>query len=129
MPTGIHLFIPIPRTIAIALAAVTSAAPARSGQFDWPQWQGPDRSAHSKEAGLLAEWPKEGPPLAWKTKGLGGGDSTPSVAAGRIYGMSHRGGANRQTGVGSSGDRKRQTIHQGSGHTVLLRRENEIGRQ
>ncbi len=59
--------------------------------FDWPQWQGPDRTAHSKETGLLKEWPKEGPPLAWKSKGLGGGDSTPSVAAGRIYGMSHRG--------------------------------------
>ena len=34
---------------------------------------------------------KDGPPLAWKIKGLGGGDSAPSVAAGRIYGMSHRG--------------------------------------
>ncbi len=59
--------------------------------FDWPQWQGPDRNAISKETGLLQEWPKEGPPLAWKVGGLGGGDSTPSVASGRIYGMSHRG--------------------------------------
>ena len=58
---------------------------------DWPQWQGPDRTAHSKETGLLKEWLKDGPPLAWKAKGLGGGDSMPSVAAGRIYGMSHRG--------------------------------------
>jgi outer membrane protein assembly factor BamB len=60
-------------------------------QFDWPQWQGPDRTAHSKETGLLKEWPTNGPPLAWKAKGLGGGDSTPSIAAGRIYGMSNRG--------------------------------------
>lgn len=58
---------------------------------DWPQWQGPDRNAISKETGLLKEWPKDGPPLSWKIKGIGGGDSTPSVAAGRIYGMSHRG--------------------------------------
>ena len=58
---------------------------------DWPQWQGPDRNAISKEGGLLKEWPKEGPPLAWKTQKLGGGDSTPSVAAGRIFGMSNRG--------------------------------------
>ncbi len=58
---------------------------------DWPQWQGPDRNAISKETGLLKEWPKDGPSLAWKVKGLGGGDSTPSIAAGRIYGMSHRG--------------------------------------
>lgn len=59
---------------------------------DWPQWQGPARDGVSRETGLLQEWPKDGPPLAWTAKDLGGGDSTPSVAAGRIYGMSHRGG-------------------------------------
>jgi hypothetical protein len=58
---------------------------------DWPQWQGPDRNAISKEGGLLKEWPKEGPPLAWKTQKLGGGDSAPSVAARHILGMSNRG--------------------------------------
>lgn len=58
---------------------------------DWPQWQGPDRTAISKETGLLKEWPKDGPPLAWKTPGLGGGDSAPAVAAGQIIGMSNRG--------------------------------------
>lgn len=62
-----------------------------AGEFDWPQWKGPVRTAHSKETGLLKEWAKDGPPLVWKAKGLGGGDSTPSVAGGRIYGMSHRG--------------------------------------
>jgi alcohol dehydrogenase (cytochrome c) len=62
-----------------------------ASNFDWPQWQGPDRTAHSKETGLLKEWPKDGPPLAWKITGLGGGDSTPSIANGRIYGMSTRG--------------------------------------
>jgi alcohol dehydrogenase (cytochrome c) len=58
---------------------------------DWPQWQGPNRNAISKETGLLKEWPKDGPPLAWKITGLGGGDSAPSIAAGRIYGMANRG--------------------------------------
>ncbi len=58
---------------------------------DWPQWQGPDRTAVSKETGLLKEWPKDGPPLAWKVKNLGGGYSAPSVAAGRIFGMCNRG--------------------------------------
>ncbi len=43
--------------------------------FDWPQWQGPDRTAVSKETGLLKEWPKDGPPLAWQVKDLGGGYS------------------------------------------------------
>ena len=80
------------RTIALAFTVAAFAQNALCGPFDWPQWQGPDRTAHSKETGLLQEWPKDGPPLAWKIKGLGGGDSAPSVAAGRIYGMSHRGG-------------------------------------
>jgi len=79
------------RTIAFAFTVAAFAPHALCGEFDWPQWQGPDRTAHSKETGLLKEWPKDGPPLAWKIKGLGGGDSGPSVAAGRIYGMSHRG--------------------------------------
>src|SRR5207247_9587559 len=79
------------RTVTLALTVAAFEENALCGQFDWPQWQGPDRTAHSKETGLLKEWTKDGPPLAWKVKGLGGGDSTPSVAAGRIYGMSHRG--------------------------------------
>jgi outer membrane protein assembly factor BamB len=58
---------------------------------DWPQWQGPDRNGVSKERGLLQEWTKEGPPLAWKIKQLGGGYSAPSIADGRIFGMSYRG--------------------------------------
>jgi outer membrane protein assembly factor BamB len=59
--------------------------------FDWPQWQGPDRNAVSKEHGLLKEWKQGGPPLAWKIKGLGGGYSGPSIAAGQIFGMSNQG--------------------------------------
>jgi aryl-alcohol dehydrogenase-like predicted oxidoreductase len=35
--------------------------------------QGPDRNAVSRERGLLKEWTKDGAPLAWKVKGLGGG--------------------------------------------------------
>src|SRR5436190_17760738 len=87
----IQAFTPLYRTIALAFTVAAFAQNALCGQFDWPQWQGPDRTAHSKETGLVKEWPKGGPPLSWKARGLGGGDSTPSVAAGRIYGMSHRG--------------------------------------
>src|SRR6478672_3493178 len=79
------------RTLVLVLAIAALGQNGSSGQFDWPQWQGPDRTAHSKEERLLKQWPRSGPPLAWKIKGLGGGDSTPSVAAGRIYGMSNRG--------------------------------------
>jgi outer membrane protein assembly factor BamB len=76
--------------LALVLPGATAFAGAPSS-FDWPQWQGPDRNAVSKERGLLKQWPKDGPPLAWEVKGLGGGYSAPSVAAGRVFGMSDRG--------------------------------------
>jgi alcohol dehydrogenase (cytochrome c) len=74
---------------SFALCTAVLAAPAYAA--DWPQWQGPERNAVSKETGLLQEWPKNGPPLAWKVTGLGGGYNSPAIAAGRIYGMSFRG--------------------------------------
>ena len=76
---------------ALALLCSTAFFAASASASDWPQWQGPDRNAISKETGLLKEWPQDGPPLAWKIKGLGGGDSAPSVAARHLFGMSHRG--------------------------------------
>jgi len=77
-----------PRVLAaVAFAAAWGGA---AGADDWPQWQGPNRDAMSQETGLLQEWTEEGPPLAWKVDGLGGGDSTPSIADGRIFGMAHR---------------------------------------
>jgi len=76
--------------LALVLPNVTAFGGSPES-FDWPQWQGPDRNAISKERGLLKEWPKDGPPLAWEIKGLGGGYSAPSIAAGRIFGMSNRG--------------------------------------
>jgi outer membrane protein assembly factor BamB len=80
----------VPAKRSAADKGVVSGNVARP--LDWPQWQGPDRDAVSKETGLLKEWPKDGPPLAWKAKGLGGGDSAPSVADGKLFGMSNRGG-------------------------------------
>jgi outer membrane protein assembly factor BamB len=74
------------------MASSFAAAPApRRQNFDWPQWQGQERTAVSRETGLLQDWPKGGPTLLWKTDNLGGGYSTPSVAAGRVYGMGFRG--------------------------------------
>ncbi len=68
-----------------------SAIMANAASFDWPQWQGPDRNAVSKETDLLKEWPESGPPLAWKISELGTGFGSPSIADGRIFGLSHRG--------------------------------------
>ncbi len=72
--------------ICIVFLVTTTGAAA-----DWPQWQGPDRDGKSADTGLLKEWPEGGPPLAWRIDNLGGGDSAPSIANVRIYGMGNRG--------------------------------------
>lgn len=61
-----------------------------AGDHDWPQWQGADRTGVSREKGLLKEWSKEGPPLAWKAEKLGASYCTPTVAAGRVFLMGNR---------------------------------------
>ncbi|MHC4743421.1 MAG: outer membrane protein assembly factor BamB family protein [Planctomycetota bacterium] len=73
-------------TIGVLTLTTTSIEAA-----DWPQWQGPNRDARSAETGLLKQWPENGPPLAWRIDKLGGGDSGPSIADGRIFFMSNRG--------------------------------------
>jgi outer membrane protein assembly factor BamB len=73
------------RIIAVALIAASFTLDALCGQFDWPQWQGPDRNAVSQETGLLKEWRKEGPPQAWKIKGIGSGMGGIAVSRSRIY--------------------------------------------
>ena len=52
---------------------------------DWPQWRGPQRDGVSRETGLLQDWPKDGPRLAWKVAGAGSGYSTPAVVGDRLY--------------------------------------------
>jgi len=71
-------------TSLVAVALLMSFASATRAA-DWPRWQGPERDAVSKETGLLKEWPKEGPPLAWKTNGIGKGMGGIAVSHGRIY--------------------------------------------
>jgi len=70
--------------LALFLFSLTTFADPSSAS-DWPQWQGPDRNAVSKEIGLLKEWPKEGPPLVWKATGIGKGMGGIAVSRGRIY--------------------------------------------
>lgn len=67
------------------------AAEARAA--DWPQWRGQDRDGKSPETGLLQSWPEEGPPLAWRAEGLGGGFSSVAVAGDRIYTLGDLGDA------------------------------------
>jgi outer membrane protein assembly factor BamB len=72
---------------ALALLVLAAAAPAA----DWPQFRGPQRDNVSKETGLLKSWPKDGPPLEWEAKGLGGGYSSLSIAGDRIYTLGNKG--------------------------------------
>ncbi len=58
---------------------------------DWPQWRGPNRDGISAETGLLTSWPQGGPPVVWKTEGLGEGYSSLAIAGGRIYTQGQRG--------------------------------------
>jgi outer membrane protein assembly factor BamB len=78
--------------LLLACTAWAADEPNSSGAkpFDWPQWQGPERSSISRETGLLKSWPEGGPPLAWKAEGLGEGFSGPAVSAGRIFLMGNR---------------------------------------
>ena len=76
--------------VAGCVGALLLFAPSLCPADDWPQWRGPDRNARSKETGLLKSWPKGGPRLVWKARGLGLGYSTPSVAGGRIFAMGNR---------------------------------------
>ncbi len=69
----------------IHLASVVLLITLPAMAADWPQWRGPNRDGKSAETGLLQEWPDGGPPLAWKTSGLGAGYSSVSIAGGKIF--------------------------------------------
>lgn len=60
--------------VALFLLAI-SPVPAA----DWPQWRGPNRDGVSTENGLLKQWPKGGPKLAWKADLGGVGYGSPVV--------------------------------------------------
>src|SRR5213594_4235729 len=68
----------------VAFYAISSAA-------DWPQWRGINRDGISPETGLLESWLAAGPPLVWKTRGLGEGYSAFSVVDGHLYTQGQRG--------------------------------------
>jgi outer membrane protein assembly factor BamB len=73
--------------LALGLAAGTDPLPAA----DWPQYRGPNHNDASAETGLLAEWPKAGPPLAWTFSDAGVGYSPPSVVGDRVFVSGGRG--------------------------------------
>lgn len=74
--------------VALVALAVGVAVTSRLHAYpEWSQWRGPARDGKSLEKGLLKSWPEGGPPLAWKSDGLGRGYASVSVAGGRIFTM------------------------------------------
>src|SRR5687767_9460681 len=59
---------------------------------EWSRWRGPNGDNISQEKGLLTEWPNEGPPLAWRTRGLGRGYSSVAIQNGKLYTLGNKGG-------------------------------------
>ncbi len=85
--------------------AETKANGVQASVASWPQFRGPNRDDISIDKGLLAEWPKDGPPVAWKAAGVGEGFSSVSVSGGRVFTMGNRDGTsyvhalNQATGI------------------------------
>jgi outer membrane protein assembly factor BamB len=63
---------------------------AVAAEQDWPQWRGPNRDGVALNSPrLLDTWPKDGPPLLWKSEWLPGceegGCGDPVVADGKVF--------------------------------------------
>jgi outer membrane protein assembly factor BamB len=87
--------------ILVSATLIAVGAVSLSGQSatnDWPQWRGPDRDGLSKETGLLAQWPRSGPPVAWSAAMLGAGYGSVAVQGDRVFLQGMR---NRQSVVSS----------------------------
>jgi len=76
--------------VAITVLCLSAGISAQTAG-NWPQWRGANRDGISKETGLLKQWPADGPPLAWKATGAGGGYSSLAISRGRIFTMGLRG--------------------------------------
>lgn len=82
--------------------ALTAAAQTPSAA--WPRFRGPNGDGVSADTGLLKDWPKNGPPLVWKSDPVGVGFSSVSVVGKRLFtmgddkGSSWIFGLNRATG-------------------------------
>lgn len=59
---------------------------------DWYQWRGPRRDGISTETGLVDQWPDEGPPKLWSSRGIGSGYASLSIWGDRIYTMGNKDG-------------------------------------
>lgn len=72
-------------SVVLTLTSALSAA-------DWPAWHGANRDNLCQETGLMKQWPENGPPLAWKTTGVGEGFGGPAIVGDRLYITGHKDG-------------------------------------
>jgi outer membrane protein assembly factor BamB len=70
---------------------LATALPLFAAEPDWPQFRGPKRDGHSPDKGLLKSWPTDGPPLVWKSTGVGEGFSSVAVVGDKVLTMGDRG--------------------------------------
>ena len=96
--------------VAAAFIVSVITLNAQSSSVDWPQWRGPDRNGISKETGLLSQWPRSGPPVAWSAAMLGAGYGSIAVQGDRVYVQGMR---NRQSVV--------STLNRADGKLVWVR--------
>lgn len=59
---------------------------------DWPTFLGPNRDGCSPDAGLMKQWPAEGPTVLWKSETIGPGWSSVAVVNGLVYTTGNAGG-------------------------------------
>ena len=82
------------RTLGWLILALVVAIDPLAGQTapaEWFQWRGANRDGISSETGLMQDWPKSGPPQAWRAAGVGNGYSSFSASGGRLYTLGARG--------------------------------------
>jgi outer membrane protein assembly factor BamB len=75
------------RAAALFSAAAIASTASAAGEFDWPNWRGPEQNNISRETGLVDKWnPKggAGSNLLWKSEKLGT-RSTPIAMNGKVY--------------------------------------------
>ena len=92
LPFAVATFIWFASLGAQQAPVASTSAQGATADKEWSQWRGANRDGVSAETGLLQDWPKPGPPLAWKIAGAGNGYSSFSTSNGRLYTLGARSG-------------------------------------